>query len=92
MAKKEHYFELVMNSYSGGELNQEVVLVREYANTPGELTYKQMEFSKKATMPIIQAVLDAMDQMSAPVQEIGQQELLEAFAAFGKPAKGKAKR
>lgn len=81
---KPHYFELVMNSYSNGELNQEVVIVREYASTPGELTAKQMAFTKSASVKLVQAVIDAMDELSMPVQEAGMAELMEQFAQAGK--------
>lgn len=81
---KPHYFDLVMRSVSEGVINQEVVLVREFANTPGELTVKQMGFSKDAGVPIVQAVIAAMDKQSAPIQELGQQELLAAFESWGK--------
>jgi len=82
--KKPHYFELAMNSYSDGELNQEVVLVREYAETPSELTAKQMGFSKVAAVKIVQAVVDAMDQLSMPLQEEGLKEMMEAFEEMKK--------
>jgi len=81
---KPHYFELVMNSYSDGALNQEVVIVREYANTPGELCLKQMTFTKAATVKIAQTVVDAMDEMSKPIQELGAAELIAAMEEFGK--------
>ena len=85
---KAHYFELVMNSYSNGELNQEVVVVREYANDPAELVAKQMAFTKAATVKIAQAVVDAMDEMSMPLQEAGMAQMLKEFEEWGK---GKAK-
>lgn len=81
---KPHYFELVMNSYSNGVLNQEVVIVREYAHSGAELTAKQMAFTRATTVPIAQAVVDAMDEMSKPYQEIGMQEMVDAISAFGK--------
>jgi len=81
---KPHYFELIMNSYSGNILNQEVVIVREYANTPGELTLKQMTFTKSATPKIIEAVIATMDEMSMPLQEQGLKELTEAFEEMSK--------
>ena len=83
---KPHYFEVVMNSYSDGALNQEVV-VREYAATGAELTAKQMAFSK-AVMP---AIMGAFDEMSKPMQEQGLEEIAEAFEGKGK-AKGKVVR
>ena len=83
---KSHYFEVVMNSYSGNGsvLNQEVVLVREYAETGAILTAKQMAFSKEAVVPMAKAVVDAMDKMSAPLQEEGYRQIQEAFEKFGK--------
>ena len=87
MDKKPHYFEVVMNSVSNGVLNQEVIVVREYANTPGELTMKQMAFTKEATIPIAQAVVDAMDKLSAPIQELGMQELVGSMEEFGNSGK-----
>ena len=71
---KPHYFEVVMNSYSDGVLNQEVV-IREYAATPGELTLKQMTFTKDV-MPSIVASFDAM---SAPLQAEGLKEMEKQF-------------
>jgi hypothetical protein len=76
---KPHYFELVMNSYSAGVLNQEVVLVREYAPTGAQLCAKQMAFTKLATVPIAEAVVKAMDEMSLPFQELGFQQMAEFF-------------
>jgi hypothetical protein len=81
---KPHYFEVVMNSYSAGILNQECILVREYAATGAQLTAKQMAFTKSAAVPITQAVVDAMDKMSAPVQEVGMQQMVDAFEEFVK--------
>ena len=80
---KPHYFELVMNSYSEGVLNQEVVLVREYAVNGAQLTAKQMAFTRDATVPIAKAVVDAMDKMSMPYQQIGLQEMADAIGEFG---------
>jgi hypothetical protein len=80
---KPHYFELVMNSYSEGVLNQEVVIVREYAVNGAQLTAKQMAFTREATIPIAQAVVDAMDKMSMPYQKIGLQQMIDAVAEFG---------
>jgi hypothetical protein len=91
---KPHYFDLVMRSVSEGVVNQEVVLVREYANTPGELTVKQMTFTKDAGVPLVQAVIDAMDKQSAPIQELGLKELEQSLDAFAggasKPGKGRS--
>lgn len=70
---KNHYFEVVMNSYSDGVLNQEVV-VREYAETGAELTAKQIAFTKD----VIPAIVAAFDSMSAPLQEQGFKEMVEA--------------
>lgn len=83
--QKPHYFELVMNSYSEGVLNQEVVLVREYANTPGELVIKQMTFTKDAAPGIMEAVIKAMDNQSMPLQEQGLKELEESFEKLKQP-------
>jgi len=76
MTDKPHYFEVVMNSYSDGVLNQEVS-VREYANTPSELTAKQMTFSKV----VIPAIMNAFDSLSMPLQEQGLKEMAEALNA-----------
>jgi len=81
---KPHYFELVMRSVSEGVPNQDVVLVREYAVSPGQLTKKQMDFTKAAAVPITQAVIDAMDQMSMPLQQLGEQEMIAEFEKFSK--------
>jgi hypothetical protein len=78
--EKPHYFELVMNSYSEGVLNQEVVVVREYAPTGAQLTAKQMAFTKSAYPAISEAVIKAMDELSLPYQELGMQEMLEGLA------------
>ena len=75
---KDHYFELVMNSYSNGKLNQEVVLVREYADTSGQLALKQMTFTKDAAVTIVQACIDAMENQSLPFQMKGLQEMAES--------------
>jgi hypothetical protein len=92
-ATKPHHFELVMNSYSNGLLNQEVVLVREYANTPAQLTAKQMQFTKFAAAKIVAVCIEAMDEMSMPLQTQGFEELMAMFAEFGaKPPKAKVKR
>jgi hypothetical protein len=76
---KPHYFELVMNSYSGGIMNQEIVIVREYAATGAQLTAKQMAFTRSAFPAIAQAVVDAMDEMSMPFQELGLEQMAEFF-------------
>lgn len=76
---KPHYFELVMNSYSGGIMNQEVVIVREYAPTGAQLCAKQMAFTKFAFPKIAQVVVDAMDEMSMPFQELGLEQMAEFF-------------
>jgi hypothetical protein len=81
---KPHYFEVVMNSYSAGILNQECILVREYAATGAQLTAKQMAFTKSAAVPITQAIVDAMDEQSKPIQDIGMQQMIDAFEAFTK--------
>ena len=73
--KKPHHFEIVMNSYSDGALNQEVI-VREYANTPGELTLKQMAMTKD----VIPKIVESFDKMSMPWQEQGMAEAGEVFA------------
>jgi len=83
MLQKPHYFELVMRSVSEDTLNQEVVIVREYAKTPGELTVKQMQFTREAAAPIAAIVVDTMDKMSMPIQEMGLQELQADLSAFG---------
>jgi len=89
---KDHYFELSMRSVSRNEagelvLNQEVPLVREFANTSGELTVKQMMFTKSDQIPvIIAAVIKIMDEMSMPFQEIGAAELATQLEALTKPS------
>ena len=90
---KPHYFELVMNSYSGGVMNQEVVIVREYAPTGAQLCAKQMEFTRTAFPAIAQAVVDAMDKMSMPFQELGTEQMLEYFEEVegGRKPPGKGK-
>ena len=73
---KPHYFELSLRSVSHGVLNQEVPIVREYALTSGQLAFKQMTFVKSpATQKIVAAVVEAMDGMSMPFQEIGKAEI-----------------
>ena len=89
MADKPHFFELVMNSYSEGKLNQEVVLVREYATTPGELCLKQMSFTKSAAPAILDAVVKACDELSMPYQEQGMEEAMAAFSSPKKPGRSK---
>ena len=86
MSDKKHYFEVVMNSYSDGVLNQEVA-IREYAATGAELTVKQMAVTKK----VIPVLVAAFDEMSMPYQEAGLAEMAEAFEAE-KPGKAKVKR
>jgi hypothetical protein len=78
--QKKHYFEVVMNSYSDGVLNQEVI-VREYAKTGEELTVKNMKMARD----VIPAVVKSFDEMSQPVQEAGMQQMMAEFEA----AKGK---
>jgi len=80
--EKPHFFEVTMNSYSDGVLNQ-VVHIREYAATGGELTLKQMKFTKD----VIPAIVQSFDEMSAPWQEQG---LLEAGEIFEKATGKKA--
>jgi hypothetical protein len=81
--KKPHYFELAMRSYSNGEMNQEVIILREFAKTPGELTAKQMAFTKFAAGNIVGVVIDAMDEMSKPIQDMGMAEMAAAMEEFG---------
>ena len=91
---KPHYFELSMRSVSTDEngdlvLNQEVPLVREYANTPGELTVKQMQFTKSEhILTIVESVIKIMDDMSMPFQEIGVAELAAQLQTLGVGTKG----
>ena len=73
---KPHHFEIVMNSYSEGVLNQEVI-VREYATTVAELTLKQMAMTKD----VIPKIVESFDNMSMPFQEQG---LVEAAATYEK--------
>ena len=73
---KPHHFEIVMNSYSEGVLNQEVI-VREYATTGAELTLKQMAMTKD----VIPKIVESFDNMSMPFQEQG---LVEAAATYEK--------
>jgi hypothetical protein len=80
---KPHYFELSLRSVSHGELNQECPIVREYAKTSGELTMKQMEFTKEAAVKIAAVVVDAMDKMSMPMQKIGVAELAAQMQKIG---------
>jgi len=83
--EKPHYFEVVMNSYSDGVLNQ-VVQIREYAATGGELTLKQMAFTKD----VIPAMVQSFDNMSQAWQEQGLTEAAEAFEkSVGKKQTGK---
>ena len=81
---KPHYFELSLRSVSNGELNQECPIVREYANTSGELTMKQMMFTKAAATKIAEVVVAAMNEMSMPYQEIGIAELAEQMAEMSR--------
>jgi hypothetical protein len=78
---KPHHFEIVMNSYSDGVLNQEVI-VREYAKTGPQLTLKQMAM----TRDVIPAIVASFDAMSKPFQEIGVAEFAADLGA-GKPKK-----
>ena len=99
---KDHYFELSLRSVSRDEngdlyLNQECPIVREYAKTPGELTMKQMMFTKEAAVPIATVVVEAMDKMSMPFQEVGIVELAAQMEAMAKgngqgQGQGQAKR
>jgi hypothetical protein len=84
--KKPHFFEVVLNSTSdipdevlaefpgGIYLNQELIL-REYAFTSPELTAKEMQFSKI----VIPAMLQAMDEMSKPLQDEGEAQMQAVF-------------
>ena len=58
---------------------EEVVIVREYAPTGAQLTAKQMAFTRSAFPAIAQAVVDAMDEMSMPFQELGLEQMAEYF-------------
>ena len=58
--------------------------MREYANDPAELVAKQMAFTRAATVKIAQAVVDAMDEMSMPLQEAGMAQMLKDFEEWGK--------
>ena len=86
---KPHYFELSLRSVSTDEatgklvLNQEIPIVREYANTSGELALKQMMFSKSAMVPVANAVLAAMDEMSMAFQVSGMSEAAVQMEALG---------
>lgn len=84
---KDHFFDIVMRSVSRDEngdwvLNQEVPLLREFANSPGELALKQMTFTKDAGPDIVAAIIAAMDKQSMPLQELGMKEIQELFEAF----------
>lgn len=81
---KPHYFELSLRSVSNGKLNQEIPLVREYADTPGELVFKNIKFAKAARDPVTKVVMDIMEQMAMPFYEQGAKEIAEAFESFGK--------
>jgi len=92
--KKPHYFELVMNSVSTNEdgeyeLNQECIVFREYAKTGGELTLKQMTFTKDAYADIAKVCVDAMDKQSAWWQAQGVAEQEAVMAAMSKVPPGK---
>jgi hypothetical protein len=81
---KPHYFELSMRSVSNGVLNQEVPLVREYADTPGELALKQMAFTELVeTAGIVKIVIAACKVMSKPYLDLGEAEMAAKLAAFG---------
>ena len=91
---KPHNFnvKLVMTSTSEGVENQNILLdVTEFATTGGELTLKQMTFSKLAIPTMVEAMLGAFDTMSQPWQEQGMKEAAEAFEAATK-GRGKAKK
>jgi hypothetical protein len=87
--KKPHMFDIVMNSYSEVDgkvmLNQEVI-IREYADTPSQLTAKQME----VTRVVIPSIIGAFDGMSKTLQDQGITEMAEAFEEEVK-GKGKVK-
>lgn len=92
---KDHFFDVVMRSVSRDEngdwvLNQEVPLLREFANSPGELTLKQMTFTKDAGPDIVAAIIAAMDKQSMPFQELGMKEMQELFESFGQGKKDKS--
>ena len=87
---KPHNFnvKVVMTSNSEGSENQEVAFdVTEYAATGGELTLKQITFTKMAIPKMVDACIEAFDAMSQPWQEQGMEESIAAFGN-GKP-KGK---
>ena len=93
---KPHNFnvKVVMTSTSEGTENQNILLdVTEFAATGGELTLKQMTFSKMAIPKMVDAMLEAFDSMSQPWQEQGMKEAMEVFeaATSGKP-KARAKK
>jgi len=88
---KPHNFniKLSMTSTSEDVTNQTVLLdVTEYATTGGELTLKQMTFTKEAIPKMIDAIIEAFDLMSQPWQEQGLKEAAEIFekATGKKPA------
>lgn len=64
---KPHYFEVVMNSFSEGVLNQEVI-VREYANTPEELVSKQMRYTNMA-LPTLVGAFEQLAQQDGYVTD-----------------------
>jgi hypothetical protein len=86
--KKPHMFDIVMNSYSEVDgkvmLNQEVI-IREYADTPSQLTTKQME----VTRVVIPSIIGAFDGMSKILQDQGAVEMGEAFEEEVKVHKAK---
>jgi hypothetical protein len=85
--KKPHHFEVVMNSYSlvdGKQMLNQEVIVREYADTPSQLTAKQMEL----TRVVIPAIVGAFDGMSKILQDQGMVEMAEAFEAETGKGKG----
>ena len=82
--QKDHYFEVAMRSYSNGVLNQEVIIVREFAKTGAELTLKQMGYTKSAAVKIVQASIDAMDDLSGEYQKVGAAEIIAAMQGDGK--------
>ena len=91
---KDHFFDVVMRSVSRDEngewvLNQEVPLLREFANTPGELTLKQMTFTKDVGQEIVASIIKAMDNQSMPYQEQGMKEMAEQFGKGQGDVQGK---
>jgi len=79
---KPHNFniKLSMDSTSEDVTNQTVLLdLTEYASTGGELTLKQMTFTKEALPKILDAIIQAFDSMSQPWQEQGLKDAAEEF-------------